>query len=68
MKLPLQNILCETDSPYASPVPYRGQRNEPTFVVEVAEKIASLRAEAGLEEKRVVLEVLVRNAQRIFRF
>ncbi len=68
VKLPLQNILCETDSPYASPVPYRGQRNEPTFVVEVAEKIASLRAEAGLEEKRVVLEVLVRNAQRIFRF
>ena len=41
--VPLQKMLIETDSPYLAPVPYRGQRNEPSFVVEVAKKLASLK-------------------------
>ena len=41
--LPLDRILIETDSPYLSPEPVRGRRNEPTNVRYVAEKIAALR-------------------------
>ena len=42
-KVPLDRILIETDSPYLAPVPYRGKRNDPSYVVHVAEKIAQLR-------------------------
>ena len=40
---PLDRMLIETDSPYLAPVPYRGKRNEPSYVVKVGEKIAELR-------------------------
>ena len=36
-------MLIETDSPYLAPVPHRGKRNEPSFVVNTAEAIAQLR-------------------------
>ena len=41
--VPLNRLLVETDSPYLAPVPYRGKRNEPAFVVEVAARLAALR-------------------------
>ncbi len=41
--LPLDRILLETDSPYLTPVPYRGKRNEPAYVVHVAEALADLK-------------------------
>lgn len=41
--VPLENILLETDAPYLTPEPYRGQRNEPIYVKEVAKKIAELK-------------------------
>ena len=41
--VPLDRLLVETDSPFLSPVPYRGQRNEPAHVVRVAEAVAALR-------------------------
>jgi TatD DNase family protein len=41
--LPLENILIETDAPYLAPQAYRGKRNEPAYVAEVARTIASVR-------------------------
>lgn len=40
---PLNRLLIETDSPYLAPVPHRGKRNEPTFVIEVAKCIAQVK-------------------------
>jgi TatD DNase family protein len=40
---PEDRLLLETDCPYLAPVPYRGQRNEPAFVVEVARRLAQVR-------------------------
>lgn len=42
-KLDLGNIVLETDSPYLTPVPYRGKRNDPSHVWEIAEYIANLK-------------------------
>jgi TatD DNase family protein len=44
LRVPLDRMLVETDSPYLAPVPYRGKTNEPAFVRHVAEAIAGLRA------------------------
>jgi TatD DNase family protein len=42
--VPLDRMLLETDSPYLAPIPHRGQRNEPSFVIETARQIGLLRA------------------------
>jgi TatD DNase family protein len=47
---PLDRIFIETDSPYLAPIPHRGKRNEPAFVVEAARQIAQLR---GMETEQV---------------
>lgn len=61
-QIPLDRIMSETDAPYVTPIPHRGKRNEPYFVTEVANAIASIRGEAP--EK--VLPQLVENARRLF--
>ncbi len=58
---PLEMIMAETDAPYVSPVPYRGKRNEPSYVQEVVKKIAEIR-QADFEEVR---QGLVNNALRM---
>ncbi len=44
LALPLECLMIETDCPYMAPVPYRGKRNEPSFVVEVARTIAQVKS------------------------
>lgn len=46
-KIPLERLLVETDAPFLAPVPYRGKRNEPAYVVETFKKLAELK---GVEE------------------
>ncbi len=55
---PLDMIMSETDAPYVAPVPYRGQRNEPSFVQEVVKSIAEIRG----EDEEGVRATLVNNA------
>ncbi len=59
---PIDRMLVETDSPFAAPVPYRGRRNEPIYVVEVLKKVASLK-NCSVESMR---EQLIENAHRMF--
>lgn len=61
--LPLEKLLIETDCPYLAPVPYRGQRNEPAFVVETAKLLAGLH-ETSVEE---IARVTSHNFRRLFR-
>lgn len=60
--LPITMIQAETDSPYATPAPFRGKRNSPMYVQEVVARIAVLRNEP-LEEVRMQL---LENVKRIF--
>jgi len=60
--LPLEKVLCETDAPYAAPVPHRGKRNEPIFVIDTVNAIADLRG----EDREVVRKQLLENAKRVF--
>jgi TatD DNase family protein len=61
--LPLQNILIETDSPFLAPQGYRGKRNEPAYVGEVAKAIATVRNLAAEE----VASATADNFRRFFR-
>lgn len=61
-EVPLERILIETDSPFLAPVPYRGKRNEPAFVVEVARAIAELHGISLEEVGRITSE----NTRRLF--
>lgn len=51
MEVPIENLLLETDSPYMTPEPNRGKRNEPKYVRLVAEQIANLR---GMDVEEVI--------------
>jgi TatD DNase family protein len=60
--LPLHRILLETDAPYLTPVPYRGKRNEPAYVVHVAQALADLKGVTFDE----VAESTTLNARKLF--
>jgi TatD DNase family protein len=61
-KVPANRILVETDSPYLAPTPHRGKRNEPSYVVHVAERIAAIR---GVSFEQITRET-TENAIRCF--
>lgn len=62
--VPLDKLLLETDSPYLTPVPYRGKENSPAYVKFVAEEIAQIR-EISFEEVDLAT---TQNAKKIFNF
>ena len=61
-EIPLDRLLVETDSPFLAPQRYRGKRNEPAYVVEVAQTIANVRNLAAVEVAGVTAE----NFRRLF--
>jgi len=62
--VPLNRIVLETDAPYMAPVPHRGQRNEPAFVLEVLRKLAEV---YGVSEEQVCQQTNA-NVARVFGF
>jgi len=55
-QVPLDRLLIETDCPFLSPMPFRGKRNEPAYVVEVARCLAQLRELSLQEMARITTE------------
>ncbi|MCG2589563.1 TatD family hydrolase [Rhodohalobacter sulfatireducens] len=61
-KMPMEKLILETDAPYLAPVPYRGKRNEPAFIKNIAENLAELK-NLSVEE---IAEKTTRNAFELF--
>jgi len=61
-KIGLENVILETDAPYLAPVPFRGKRNEPSYVKIVAEKLSSI-CNLPLEK---IAELTTENARNLF--
>ena len=61
-QLPMTQLLIETDSPFLTPVPHRGRRNEPAFVTYIADKIAEIHRIT----REQVSEITARNAAHLF--
>lgn len=60
--IPLENLLVETDSPYLSPMPYRGKSNEPSFIVHTIEKLSQIKKVS----KDLVVSNTTNNFNRLF--
>lgn len=60
--VPLEKLVLETDSPYLTPVPFRGKENSPAYVKYVAEEVANLRA-IPINE---IIDITTNNAERFF--
>lgn len=61
-KIPLDRLLIETDSPYLAPIPYRGKPNQPAYVRETCEYVATLKGVSTEELARITTE----NVQKLF--
>jgi len=62
-KIDLKNIVLETDSPYLAPVPYRGKRNESSYIIYVIEKLSEI---YGISKEKIA-EITSKNAEKVFR-
>ena len=63
-QIDLKHIVLETDAPYLSPVPYRGKRNESSYVLNVLEKVADIYGAS----KAYIAEVTTQNSKTVFKF
>jgi len=61
--IPMERIVLETDDPYLPPVPYRGQRNEPAYIVKTAEKVAEIYGVSAEE----IINITTNNAKVLFK-
>ncbi len=59
---PIDKIMIETDSPFAAPTPYRGKRNEPVYVIEIAKKLAEIKK---LSLEKIIKQTAI-NAENFF--
>ncbi|HPR56746.1 MAG TPA: TatD family hydrolase [Bacteroidales bacterium] len=63
-EIAMEHLLLETDSPFLAPVPYRGKRNESSYITLIAEKLASIK---GITPEDVAAET-TKNASKLFKF
>ena len=61
-QIPLQNIVLETDAPYLSPVPFRGKRNESSYITYVVEKLAAI-YEVSFND---ITKITTKNSKEVF--
>ncbi|MCX5850302.1 MAG: TatD family hydrolase [Deltaproteobacteria bacterium] len=61
-RVPLSSLLLETDAPYLAPIPHRGKRNEPSFIIHTAKKVAEIK-KVSWEE---VAQVTAHNTMNLF--
>ena len=61
--VPLEKLVFETDAPFLAPVPYRGKRNEPAYIPEIALKLAAIK-EMSLDQ---LAQITTQNAERVFK-
>jgi len=61
-RMPLSSLLLETDAPYLAPIPQRGKRNEPSFIIHTAKKVAEIKGVSWEE----VADVTTKNAKSLF--
>jgi TatD DNase family protein len=62
-EIPLERILLETDSPYLTPVPFRGKRNESSYIPHIASRLSEL---TGKEVEEIAAQTTA-NAEKLFR-
>jgi TatD DNase family protein len=62
-EIDLKNIVLETDSPYLAPVPFRGKRNESSYIIYVLEKLSEI---YGISKEKIA-EITSKNAEKVFR-
>ncbi len=61
--IPKDRIMSETDCPYVPPVPYRGKRNEPSYVIETVRKLAEIKSEECADFEKTI----IKNAETFFK-
>ena len=61
-EIPLEKLVLETDSPYLTPVPFRGKENKPGYIRYVAEEISKIREMAVSE----IIDITTKNAEEFF--
>jgi len=60
--VPLNSIMSETDAPFVAPVPFRGKRNEPIYIIEIVKKLAEIRG----ENKDVLNNAIIENSKHFW--
>ena len=60
--VPQNSIMSETDAPFVAPVPHRGKRNEPVYVIGVVKKLAEIRR----EDEKTLNKAIISNSRRVF--
>ena len=60
--IPIENLLVETDSPYLSPIPFRGKSNEPSHIIHTVDKLSQIKNVS----KDVVMKYTTNNFKKLF--
>ena len=61
-QIDLKNIVLETDAPYLAPVPFRGKRNESSYIIYVIDKLSEI---YGLSKEEIA-DITTKNAEKVF--